>query len=474
VIGTPDNPLRVAIIGSGPSGFYAADHLQKQDDLTVEVDMYDRLPTPFGLVRGGVAPDHLKIKSVVTVYDKIAANPRFRFFGNVEFGRDLTLTDLEAHYHAIIFAVGAQTDRRMNIPGEDLPGSYPATEFVGWYNAHPDYRHLEFDLAQESVAVVGIGNVAVDVARLLARTRNELMDSDVADYALEALVNSSVRRIYILGRRGPAQAAFTPKEINEMGKMEGADVIVAPEEVALDPLSQKYLDSGADREALKNYEYLLEFSKQGATGKPVQIIFKFLTSPVEIIGTDRVEAIRLVKNELYETEGGDMRPRATDREETIPVGLVFRSVGYHGLPLPGVPFYEKWGVVPNTKGRVDTAFESGETVPGLYVVGWIKRGPSGVIGTNKPDSVETVECLLEDLRADRLLAPEKADRDQLYQFLEDRGIEFVTYADWQIIDSLEIERGQAEGRPRVKFSAIDEMLGALQRAKGKTPVAAGD
>jgi ferredoxin--NADP+ reductase len=300
------------------------------------------------------------------------------------------------------------------------------------------------------------------------------MDSDVADYALEALVNSSVRRIYILGRRGPAQAAFTPKEINEMGKMEGADVIVAPEEVALDPLSQKYLDSGADREALKNYEYLLEFSKQGATGKPVQIIFKFLTSPVEIIGTDRVEAIRLVKNELYETEGGDMRPRATDREETIPVGLVFRSVGYHGLPLPGVPFYEKWGVVPNTKGRVDTAFESGETVPGLYVVGWIKRGPSGVIGTNKPDSVETVECLLEDLRADRLLAPEKADRDQLYQFLEDRGIEFVTYADWQIIDSLEIERGQAEGRPRVKFSAIDEMLGALQRAKGKTPVAAGD
>ncbi|MEZ4672041.1 MAG: FAD-dependent oxidoreductase [Anaerolineae bacterium] len=248
-LGTQDNPLRVAIIGSGPSGFYAADHLQKQADLTVKIDMYDRLPTPYGLVRGGVAPDHQKIKSVTKIYDRIAQQDNFRFFGNVEFGKDITHSDLAQHYHAIIYAVGAQTDRHMGIPGEDLPGSHPATEFVAWYNAHPDFADHQFDLTQENVAVVGLGNVAMDVIRILARTPDELTETDIADYALEALHHSNVKNIYVLGRRGPAQSAFTNPEIKELGELDDASVIVAPEEVVLDAFSQAYVNSGEDKVA---------------------------------------------------------------------------------------------------------------------------------------------------------------------------------------------------------------------------------
>jgi ferredoxin/flavodoxin---NADP+ reductase len=470
-IGTPSSPLRVAIIGSGPSGFYAAEHLQKQD-IHVEIDLFERLPTPYGLVRGGVAPDHQKIKSVTKVYDKIAAHPGFRFYGNVTFGEDVTRSDLANHYHAIIYAVGAQTDRALGIPGEHLPGSHAATEFVGWYNGHPDFRDYEFDLTQDTAVVVGIGNVAMDVARILGRTYNELVQTDIADYALKALANSSIKTIYILGRRGPAQAAFTNPEIKEMGEMEAVDVIVAPEDAHLDELSREDIVANKDRTAEKNVQILTLYSQRERAGKPRQIIFRFLTAPVEIIGTERVEAVKVVKTELYRDSRGGLRARATDETEIIPTGLVFRSVGYHGVALPDVPFYEAWGIIPNADGRVLTEHETGSVVTGNYAVGWIKRGPSGVIGTNKPDAIQTVDKLLEDLAEDKLLAPTAPSRSAVENMLQGREVRYVTYADWQFLDEAEQVRGQEIGRPRRKFSRVHDMLDVLEERRQADP--AGD
>ena len=464
-LGTPDAPLRVAIIGSGPSGFYAAEHLQDQEHLEVQIDMYDRLPTPFGLVRGGVAPDHQKIKSVTRVYDKIAAHPEFRFYGNVEMGRDLTHADLSAYYHAIIYAVGARTDRRMGIPREHLPGSHSATEFVGWYNAHPDFRSLNFDLSAGSAAVVGNGNVAMDLARILASPREVLAATDIADHALAALESSSIREIHVLGRRGPAQAAFTNKELKELGEMPDVDVAVDPESVALDPLSAAEVTANPNRTRDRNLDLLREYSERPLTGAPMRIVLHFLVSPVEIIGSKRVEGLRIVHNELYESDDGSIRPRPTNRTSELPMGLVFRAIGYQGVPLPGIPFDAMAGVIPNESGRIiDPA--AAAPVEGEYVVGWIKRGPQGIIGTNKPDSQETVNMLLEDLAAGNLHKEEVPPREVLEHLLGERRRDFVSYEDWQLIDLLEQERGAAEGgRPRLKFSRVEEMLHALQERK---------
>jgi ferredoxin/flavodoxin---NADP+ reductase len=470
-IGSLGTPFRVAIIGSGPSGFYAAERLQKEKDLTVHIDMFDRLPTPFGLVRGGVAPDHQKIKSVTKVYDRIASKPNFHFYGNVEFGRDVTHADLAAHYHAIIYAVGAQTDRNLSIPGEDLSGSHAATEFVGWYNGHPDYRHHEFDLSQEAAAIIGVGNVAMDVARILGRNQDELSETDITDYALAALAQSNLKTIYVFGRRGPAQAAFTNPEIKELGELGGADLIIDPKELDLDPLSEAYLNSDdADKKDVKNVTIMRDLAGKTPVGKPRQVVLRFLASPVEIIGTDHVQAVKVVKNELYKNERGTIRPRATEETEVIPVGLVFRSVGYRGVALPDVPFYEKWGIIPNREGRVLTEHETGERVIGDYVVGWIKRGPSGIIGTNKPDAVETVEHLLADAAAGVLQQPTASE--PIHKLLSAREVDYVTYDDWLLLDRIEQQRGEDQGRPRLKFSSIEDMLAALRVARQADP--AGD
>lgn len=463
-LGTPAHPLRVAIIGSGPSGFYAAEHLQEQDGLEVQIDMYDRLPTPFGLVRGGVAPDHQKIKSVTRVYDKIAAHPEFRFYGNVEMGRDITHADLSAYYHAIIYAVGARTDRRMGIPREHLPGSHSATEFVGWYNAHPDFRSLGFDLTSRSAAVVGNGNVAMDLARILASPREVLAQTDIAEHALHALEENGIREIHVLGRRGPAQAAFTNKELKELGELPGVDVVVDPADVELDPLSAAAVAATPNRTRDRNLELLREFSARPLTGAPRRIVLHFLVSPVEIIGSERVEGLAIVHNELYESEDGSIRPRPTDRRTTLPLGLVFRAIGYQGVPLPDIPFDAMRGVIPNRSGRIiDPVTDT--PVEGEYVVGWIKRGPQGIIGTNKPDSQETVDMLLEDLGAGNLHKLEVPPRAVLERLLSERRRDFVSYEDWQLIDMLEQERGKAAGAPRVKFSRVEEMLHALQERK---------
>ena len=390
-LGTPDHPLRVAVIGSGPSGFYAAEHLQEQEHLEVQIDMYDRLPTPFGLVRGGVAPDHQKIKSVTRVYDKIAAHPEFRFYGNVEMGRDVTHADLQAYYHAIIYAVGARTDRRMGIPREYLPGSHSATEFVGWYNAHPDFRHLGFDLQAETAAVVGNGNVAMDLARILASPKDVLAQTDIAEHALEELSESRIREIHVLGRRGPAQAAFTNKELKELGELPDVDVIVDPAVVELDPLSAAYVEANPNRTRDRNLEILREFAGREPAGAPVRIHLHFLVSPVEIIGTERVEALEIVHNELYESEDGSIRPRATDRRTTLPLGLVFRAIGYQGVPLPGIPFDAMRGVIPNERGRI-TDPASGGPVRGSTWSGGSSAAPRGSSGRTSPTARRRSTC----------------------------------------------------------------------------------
>jgi ferredoxin--NADP+ reductase len=462
--GSAEQPLRVAIVGAGPTGYYAADALLRKDDVVVEVDVYDRLPTPYGLVRLGVAPDHQKIKSVTAAFDKVAQHPRFRFYGGVEFGKHVTVADLRAHYHQILYCTGAQTDRRMGVPGEDLAGSHPATEFVAWYNGHPDYRDYEFDLSVERAAVVGVGNVAVDVARILCRTREELVTTDIADYALEALSRSRIREVYLLGRRGPAQAAFTNPEIKELGELAGADIEVRPEEVALDPLSRAAVEKSQDRATTKKVEILQGYALQKPGGKSRKLVVRFLVSPVELIGdaTGRVVTLRLVRNELCATETGALQPRATSRFEELPVGLVFRSVGYRGVPLPGVPFNEKWGVILNNKGRVLDP-DTKQPVVGEYTAGWIKRGPSGVIGTNKPDAAETVQCMFEDLAGGRVLAPAHAATAAAEALVRQRQPGFVSYADWLKLNELEVARGRAQGRPRVKFTRVEEMLAALGR-----------
>jgi ferredoxin/flavodoxin---NADP+ reductase len=431
--------LRVAVVGSGPAGFYAAASLLGAD-VSVEVDMIERLPTPWGLVRLGVAPDHPKIKSVSRAFEKTALHPGFRFLGNVEVGRDVQHDELLERYDAVVYAVGAQSDRRMGIPGEELPGSWAATEFVAWYNGHPDFQELEFDLAGERAVVIGNGNVAVDVARMLALTPEELAPTDTTNAAIDAFSSAGIREIVMVGRRGPAQAAFTTPELIELGELAGADVIVDPADLE----GAEPTDTNSER----NLAVLREYAAREPEGKSKRLVLRFLLSPVAILGAERVEGIELVHNRLEADASGALRAVPTGDTETLECGIVFRSVGYRGVALPGVPFDEGRGTVANENGRVG---------PGVYVAGWIKRGPSGVIGTNKKDAAETVELLLADLRD----APRK-DRPagELDRLLLERGVRPVVYAGWTSIDELERTAGEELGRPRVKLVTWDELLGA--------------
>ena len=463
-VGTSAQPLRVAVVGSGPAAFYAVEQLFKQGSVVAEVDMFERLPAPHGLVRYGVAPDHAKIKTVTRAYDAIAAHARFRFFGNVEFGRHMSLSDLSRYYHQVLFATGAQTDRHMGIPGEDLQGSHAATEFVAWYNGHPDYRACRFDLSVERAAVVGVGNVAVDVARILMRTPEELVKTDMAAHALDALRESRIREVFLLGRRGPAQAAFTNPEVKELGELPDADVIVRPDEVHLDPLSQAQLDAAGDRELSRKIEILQGYALRAPEGKHRRLRVRFLVSPVELIGDSqgRVAGLRLARNRLVASPTGGIAAEPTGDFEHLDVGLVFRSVGYRGVALPGVPFDERRGVIPNDKGRV-LGVDASRPLAGLYVAGWIKRGPSGVIGTNKPDSAETVTAMVTDVREGAHLQPGEPTSVAVEAFIRARQPFAVSYPDWRRLDALECREGEAGGRPRLKFTSIEEMLAALER-----------
>jgi len=453
-----DRPIRVAVVGSGPAAFYAAGHLLASEDPRVEVDLIERLPTPWGLVRLGVAPDHPNLKTVSRAFEKIALRPGFRFLGNVEVGRDVSHDELRELYDAVVYAVGSQTDRRLGIPGEDLTGSWAATELVAWYNGHPDFHHLDFDLSVQRAVVIGNGNVALDVARMLALTPEELAPTDTTDRAIEAISASGLEEIVVLGRRGPVQAAWTSTELQEMGELAGADVLVDPAELELDAASEAEL-AAASNLVQRNVEILREFASRSPSGKPRSVRLRFRASPVAIRGEERVEGIEIVHNRLEPDASGSVRAVATDEREVIPCGIVFRSVGYHGVGLPGAPFDTASGTMPNAGGRVLDG--DGQPLAGIYCAGWIKRGPTGVIGTNKKDATETVDLLLEDARAGRL-ASGQAD-GTIDALLASRGVEVVTYAGWEAIDALERARGEEQGRPRVKLCTWDELLAASRR-----------
>lgn len=453
-LGSSEQPLRVAIVGSGPSGFYAADALLRAD-VHVVIDIFDRLATPYGLVRHGVAPDHQKIKNVIKVYEGIASQSNVSFYGNITIGRDVTIDELREYYDAVILAVGAETDRRLGIPGEDLPGSHTATEFVAWYNGHPDYFDREFDLSAESAVVIGQGNVAVDVCRILSKTVEELKETDIAQHALDALSKSNIKNVYMVGRRGPVQAKFTLLEIKEMGRLEDCDPIVVAEDLEYDDASRAELEDPGNKSQQKVVSVLEEFGKRAPEGKTRKLHILFRRSPKEIRGTERVESIVLERNTL-QGEPFKIRAVGTGETEEIPCGLVFRSVGYRGIAVPGVPFDENAGVIPNADGRVK---DGDAPVPGLYVVGWIKRGPSGVIGTNKPDSQATVASLLEDARTLQPCPNRKTET--LLNTLHERGVRVITFGDWKRVDAHEIERGQAVGKPREKLTSVQSILDLL-------------
>ena len=451
----PNARTRVAVVGAGPSGFYATDALLKARD-DILIDIFDRLPAPFGLVRYGVAPDHQKIKSVTAMYARTASDPRVRFLGNVEVGRDLTVDDLRHHYHATVFAYGAPGDRRLGIPGEDLIGSLPATDFVAWYNGHPDYEDVNPPLDGETAIVIGVGNVAVDVARILAKTADELAASDIADHALEALRASKVRDVVMVGRRSPAEAKFSTKELREFGELQNADIVVDPADLVLHPVSQERVAKGSAER--RNLDVLQAFADRPAGDAERRLHLRFLYSPRALesdASGERVGAVVVERNRLELRQDGSLAAVGTGVTERWPAQLVLRSVGYHGSPLPGVPYDEARGIIPNSQGRVLDA-PGGTHVAGWYTSGWIKRGPSGVIGTNKADAIETVERLLED----ELPTPADPRPEAVDALLARRGVDLIDFEQWRRIDRIELAAGQEHGRPRVKLISRVDMLAA--------------
>jgi ferredoxin/flavodoxin---NADP+ reductase len=454
--GQEQHPIRVAIVGSGPSGFYAAEGLFKSGR-AVRVDMFERLPAPYGLVRYGVAPDHPKLKEPMRVYEGIARSPQFRLLGNVTVGRDVSVDALRAAYHAVLFTSGAESDRRLGIPGEDLPGSHTATEFVGWYNGHPDYRDRQFDLGQEVAVIIGQGNVAIDVCRILAKTVDELKHTDIAEHALDCLASSRIREIHLIGRRGPAQAKFTTKEFRELGELAECDPVVDPADLELSAESRAELEERSGSVAKKNMEVLSGFAGRPSRSVRRRVFLRYLLSPVELRGGRRLEEVVLERNRL-EGKPGQQAARGTGQRVTQACGLLFRSIGYRGVAIPGVPFDARQGVFPSREGRIVDA--AGAPIPGLYASGWIKRGPTGIIGTNRADSLATVTSLLADLAT--LDTGPKPGADGLAALAPGRGARVVSFDDWLVIDRAEVERGAPKGKPREKFTRLEEMLSLVK------------
>ena len=455
-----DSAKRVAIVGSGPAAFYSAMELLRHDDPMVSVDMLERLPTPYGLVRGGVAPDHEKIKSVTKIFERAAGHPRFRFFGNVEFGKDIQRLDLLQRYHAVIYAFGSRTDRHLNIIGETLQGSHAATEFVGWYNGHPDYRHHQFDLTSKRVAIIGMGNVAIDCARILCQDPENLAKTDIAQHALEALRQSEVEEVFLIGRRGPVQAAFTPAEVRELLHLPKVDAVMRASDLELDEHSKEEL-SKASRNTKLNMEILQQIHDQGDRGNPRKLHLCFLISPTKIEGSERVKGLELVHNEIVK-EGGVLRAKATNEVMHLNVDMVFRSIGYMGEAIPGLPFDDRRGTLPNDQGQLLDGV-GGKLLNQEYTAGWIKRGPSGVIGTNKQDATETVSRLKKNWQTSPTPQPKLVQHD-LLDLLKEKKSQFVSFEDWKKLDKFEIEQGQRNGKSRQKICEVQEMLDLIQSA----------
>lgn len=476
------SPLRVAVVGSGPAGIYTAEALIKQsaalpDPPDIRVDVLDRLPTPYGLVRYGVAPDHTSIKSIARYLQRVLEQPAVRFLGGITLGDPqaggVSRDDLLACYDAVVYATGAMRDRKLGVPGEDLPGSAAATDFVNWYCGHPDVRSEAFNLDAESVAVIGVGNVAVDVVRILAKTADELRNTDVPEPVLHALTASQVKEIHMIGRRGPAQAKFTTKELRELGELPGTDVVVLADEA--DPATFDMAGEGAalaekDRRVRGNLEVIRDWSGRVPEGRPRRLTVRFWLKPAEIIGDEHVTGLRVERTRLDE-EG---RLHGTGEYQQIPAQMVLRSVGYQSVQLPGIPFDPRTATVPSEQGRV--LGDDGRPLPGEYVSGWLKRGPTGVIGTNKSDAAETVRSLLADLtghgdggtalpRAGMLRFPEPpagaGDRAPIDDLLQRRGIRVISYQHWLAIEAREVKLAAELGRgERVKLPTHAELLAA--------------
>jgi ferredoxin/flavodoxin---NADP+ reductase len=447
-------PYHVAIVGSGPSGYFAAASLLKfadsSDDHDVRVDMLEMLPTPWGLVRSGVAPDHPKIKTISAQFEKTALDPRFRFFGNVRIGEHVQADELAEQYDAVVYAIGAQADRPLGIPGEELEGSVAAVDFVGWYNAHPHFEEMTPNLTCRRAVVIGNGNVALDVARILVSDPDELAKSDIADHALVSLHARGVEEVVVVGRRGPLQATFTTLELRELGAMEAmaeVDVIVDPADFA--SITDEDLEA-AGKTVKQNVKVMRGYAETTPPGAKRRIVFRFQTSPIELKGDGRVESVVLGQNELVD-DGGRVVAKDTGVREELPAQLVVRAVGYRGIPTPGLPFDDRSGTIPHTEGRIDGSANG-------YVVGWIKRGPSGVIGSNKKDSAATVDTLIADLQGRTLpeFAPEHSE--ELVEWLLSRQPKLVTDDHWKLIDEHERGAGQPKGRPRVKLTSVAELL----------------
>ncbi len=443
--------LDVAIIGSGPSAFYAAESLLETQP-HARVTMYERLPVPFGLVRFGVAPDHPKLKSPTMIFDRVAQHPNFRFIGNVTVGRDLSVEQILDNHHAAIFAYGAEAERRLGISGETLLGSHTATEFVGWYNGHPDFRTRYFDLSHSDVAIIGQGNVAADVARILLSPVEALAKTDIARHAVEALRGSQVRTVHIIGRRGPAQAKFTTQELRELGELPDTQLVMLESDLVLNPESQTELADRKNFIAAKNVELFRKWASAPANGGSRKLVFHFLQSPAQLLGGTRVEGLLLERNSLTGPPFAQ-QAQPDGSSEVIPCGLAFRSIGYRGVGLPGLPFDTKRCVVPNDAGRV-------QGLPGAYTTGWIKRGPSGIIGTNRACAVETVATLVADLSLE--IHPVKDGAAATMALLAARGVRTVSYLDWKRIDEAEIRLGSSVGKPREKLTSIPAMLEVLR------------
>ncbi len=448
-------PYYVAIVGAGPSGYFAAASLLRFADSSVagggadvHIDMLEMLPTPWGLVRSGVAPDHPKIKSISRTFEKTGADPRFRFFGNVVVGRDVSADDLAQRYDAVVYAVGTQSDRALGIPGEDLPGSVAAVDFVGWYNAHPHFAEMTPDISTGRAVVIGNGNVAIDVARILVTDPDVLAVTDIADHALDALHRRGVSEVVIVGRRGPLQGAFTTLELRELGELEGVDVVVDPAD--LEDITDEDA-AAAGKTTAANIKVLRGYSTREHREGMRRITFRFHSSPIEITGNERVETIVLGRNELFTDEHGRQVARDTGQRETLPTQLVVRAVGYRGVAIPGLPFDERSGTIPHSEGRIAGRAND-------YVVGWIKRGPSGVIGTNKSDSQDTVDTLVADLTSaqPREVGPDHAV--ELARWVVERQPQVVTEDHWQLIDAHERSAGEPHGRPRRKLVRVADML----------------
>lgn len=438
--------LRVAVIGSGPAACYTAAELLRTDG--VEVDIYERLPTPFGLIRAGVAPDHQHTKAVADMFSGALSSPRATCHFNVEVGRDIQHRELLGYHHAVIYAVGARTSRSLGLPGKDLPGNVSAADFVGWYNGHPDHANAEFDLSAERAVVIGNGNVALDVARVLLMPTDALEKTDIAQYALDALAGSKIREVTILGRRGIRDAAFSCGEFLALGHLPGIDIAISPAEFST--------DSAGDVETQLKLDIARDYAARDPHPDHKRINFRFLTTPTEFVGSDRVTGLRVTDSR----HGNDNGASEHTDEELIETSLVLRSIGHKGSALEGLPFDDPAGVIPNHGGRV--VDDAGKPVPGVYVVGWIKRGPRGLIGSNRACAEETVAELWRDFD-EGILERDVDDRAALDQLLQQRGVQPLDWKDWRTIDKAERKNGRAASRPRIKFVDVDDIIAAARQ-----------